>query len=587
MQDRSSTTVRTALLLGLLALVGTTGFVPQPGPPSVAPVAMDRSEETVDPRDPLDCAGPAPEAEAGTPEWHRRDLHNVLCAEQRLTDAASHPVAALPVVAPVFDAYRQPTLHDGTRFRFHETTVTDRYGEQIEVELYRPCAEDTCSDLPGELETHEPPYPAVLVQHGGYQSVKELHWWATQSLAEAGYMTVSLSADHDRDEFFEDSGDVLDWFTATPAAPTNAGEYNPFFDELDAERIGMAGHSGGGATANLHGHTDERIKAVVGWDRSGRYDLPAELTVPSLYLIADHGFTPERHEEPPEPRGYDEGEEDRGDRFQDFRFAREQGIDSMKLVLRAATHLDWVPMVAAASRYGEAVSAYYTIAWFDRYLKGLDDPEMAADAFDRLTTDTFDDSYDRHNLSQGHYDPVQHAQSADLYGGNVPYQLDEQPVADRLSFYYRSKCHLSVPGSPLWAVSEDLRAEGCAPVEPDVAVDCIDCHLEVRAGETGEADLEIRNDGQSPVEIALQAQSPDGWQTSVVPQTLSLDPGESSVVVLEVTPPHHVRDAQLIEVTAWRGGDLLDSEVVAVDVVRGSPGSPGGGSGGPPGGQGR
>jgi len=37
---------------------------------------------------------------------------------------------------------------------------------------------------------------------------------------------------------------------------------------------------------------------------------------------------------------------------------------------------------------------YYMRAWFDRYLKGREDPWMARDALARLTAKTFDDSAD-------------------------------------------------------------------------------------------------------------------------------------------------------------------------------------------------
>ena len=410
---------------------------------------------------PVDCVGPAGDPEAGTAEWEARDRANVICGEQRLVDSALHPVGPLPAQYPVFDAYREPSRHDGRRFRFYSTTVTNRNGVELEVEVYRPCAAGTCSATPAGLKTFEPPYPAVLVMHGGYQSRKELHWWATQALAEAGYMTVSLNAIHADDMFYEDSRDVLEWFTATPGRTTATGGYNPFWQELDPNRLGVAGHSGGGATANRHGNTDPRFKAVVGWDRSGRYDLPDELRVPSLFLVADHGFTPERRDSPPDPDGYEEGSVDRGDKFQDFDRFREAGLDSMKIALRAATHLDWVPNVSAASRYGEAVSVYYTLAWFDRYLKGDEDPRLAADAFARLTADEFDASADLHNISQGLFDPVLAAQSADPYGGNVPYALNGMSVADRLSFYFHSKCFIRPPGGTEHLVSDDMRTRGC------------------------------------------------------------------------------------------------------------------------------
>lgn len=405
---------------------------------------------------PVDCVGPAGDPEPGTQEWERRDQANVVCAEQRLVDSALHPVGPLPAQGPPFDAYRDPALHDGKRFRFYSTTVANRNGVELEVEVYRPCAAGTCSDMPAGLETFEPPYSAVLVMHGGYQSRKELHWWATQALAEAGYMTVSLNAIHADDMFYEDSSDVLDWFTATRAEPSADGDFNPFWQELDADRLGAAGHSGGGATANLHGNTDPRFKAVVGWDRSGRYELPTELRVPSLFLVADHGFTPEQRTSPPNPDGS-------GDKFGDFDRFREAGLDSMQIALRAATHLDWVPNVSAASRYGEAVSVYYTLAWFDRYLKGPGEPQLAADAFRRLTAAEFDGAADVHNISQGLFDPLQAAQSGDPYGGNVPYALDGMPVADRLSFYFRSKCFISPPDGSDRRYQPDMRAEGCRP----------------------------------------------------------------------------------------------------------------------------
>lgn len=96
----------------------------------------------------------------------------------------------------------------------------------------------------------------------------------------------------------------------------------------------------------------------------------------------------------------------------------------------------------------------------------------AQDAFDRLTALRFDDSVDRHNISMGFYDPVQHAESGDpLYGGNVPYAHDGLFVTDRFAHDYRSFCSVSVPdyvgeggGTAARADSGadgDLRFTGC------------------------------------------------------------------------------------------------------------------------------
>lgn len=408
----------------------------------------------------LDCLAPAPEAAPGTEEWHARDAANVACAEQRLTDTAMHPFITTTTRAPVYDPYREPQRHAGKRFRYFQTTVTSERGDALPVEVYAPCTPTTCKEMPAGLAAHTGRFPGVLIQHGGYQATKELHWWAAQSLAEAGYMTVALTAPQDGEAFFEDSRSVLQWFAATPTKPAPDG-FNPLHAELDRNRIGMAGHSGGGATSNRHGAETPLVKAVVAWDRSGRYGLPKRITVPSLYVIADHGFTPEAQQEPPNPQGYVAGTVDPGDKHQDYDRAVADGIDSMKLVLRAATHLDWVPRASAASRYGEAVSMYYTLAWFDRYLKGRTEPQAARDGYRRLTAPVFDGSSDQHNISQGVFDPALAAQSGEPYGGNRPYLLQGLPVRDRLSFYYLSKCSLRPPTGKTRSVSGDMRAAGC------------------------------------------------------------------------------------------------------------------------------
>ncbi len=128
----------------------------------------------------FDCEGPAGDPEPGTVEWQQRDLQNQYCAQQRHLDKLAHPVNLSPPDEPGADVYRDPARHDGVRFR-HDTTVV----EGLEVELHRPCAEGTCTGMPDQLRTFEPPYPAVVTFHGGL-SRKELHWWSSQTLAEAG-----------------------------------------------------------------------------------------------------------------------------------------------------------------------------------------------------------------------------------------------------------------------------------------------------------------------------------------------------------------------------------------------------------------
>ena len=180
-------------------------------------------------------------------------------------------------------------------------------------------------------------------------------------------------------------------------------------------------------------------------------------------------------------------------------------MDVFHVNLRATNHIDWNGNGVgslAGNRLAELVINYYSLAWLDRHLKGklafdedgavitYDDrteaeerayrQAEAQDAFDRLTAMQFDDSADRHNISMGWYDPIQHATSADpAYGGNVPYSIEGLWITDRLSQEFRSFCSVSVPdyeggsdGTPGSAVlvradsgSEgDVRFTGCPEI---------------------------------------------------------------------------------------------------------------------------
>ena len=92
---------------------------------------------------------------------------------------------------------------------------------------------------------------------------------------------------------------------------------------------------------------------------------------------------------------------------------RQAGVDSMVIVPRASTHLEYTDINFAlpASRYGQDVASHYTQAWLDKYLKH--DP--SADA--RLLATSF--KY-LEPVGQGRWAPV------------------TLKRADRLSFYFCS-----------------------------------------------------------------------------------------------------------------------------------------------------
>lgn len=173
-----------------------------------------------------------------------------------------------------------------------------------------------------------------------------------------------------------------------------------------------------------------------------------------------------------------------------------RNVDVFAITPRASVHVDFNGAGGpGANRLFELLSNYYNIAWFDRYLKGklvlpADDTErayrqsLAEDAYDRLIATHFDDSADVHNISMGFWDPAQAISSGDpVYGGNVPYSVAGKSIADRLSFYYRHACFVSVPdyvhggtGSPDdptpvaaradSTIEGDIRTGGCPQVTP-------------------------------------------------------------------------------------------------------------------------
>jgi dienelactone hydrolase len=244
-----------------------------------------------------------------------------------------------------------------------------------------------------------------------------MYLWGAEGLAEAGYMVLSFNIGRDEDTHYEDTRSALDYFTSSA---------NPHLAELDRERLGLAGHSAGGVAVSRLGQEDARVSAIVSWDRAQSGPMPADLRLrtPALFLTADFNCQrvpvclPERRASPPDPRGP-------GNKDEDFQRVSAAGVDTMKVALRAATHLDFTEFPQAnGSRYGVVTAFYYTLAWFDRYLRGSDD------ALPRLVATRFDGSADTHNISGGRQDPAT--------GGNLPARIAGQPVPDRLSFHFRS-----------------------------------------------------------------------------------------------------------------------------------------------------
>ena len=165
------------------------------------------------------------------------------------------------------------------------------------------------------------------------------------------------------------------------AAGLNAA-HNPFAHLLDRGRIGLAGHSYGAAGVSYVGQWDPRVKAIVAWDNLGPADpaaagrlgerpcpadpdarRPVPITKPALGLSADYGLIATPYTADPDPLAKS---------AQSLEYSR-AGVDTGQLVIRGGTHYEFSfianPAFGATLR-GADLTAWYTTAWFDRYVKG-------------------------------------------------------------------------------------------------------------------------------------------------------------------------------------------------------------------------
>lgn len=272
--------------------------------------------------------------------------------------------------------------------------------------------------------------PLVVITNGSVQASEEMYWWAAQTLAKAGYVVLTRDPQmQGRSDTFGAGDDTLDGFPSQttgitfydhtqdsidfalsrpgraycprrsrsgtshcPKQRARVGEglatrHNPLWRLVDRTRIGLAGHSYGAAGVSWVGQQDRRVDAVVAWDNLCDPTLPPEsinpledaggtgaaclsgglgtprLRVPSLGLAADYFLTPTPHTTAPDP----------GEKSLASKAFSKAGVDTGQIVVRGGTHYEWtyipLPTFGATLR-GIDMSAWYTTAWFDRYVKG-------------------------------------------------------------------------------------------------------------------------------------------------------------------------------------------------------------------------
>lgn len=444
---------------------------------------MDAANAAATSAAPTGCITPAgnPNPKTQTAAWEQRDVGNMLCSTQRLTDELSNPdwitLSAMEFAGSnpgaIFGEVSDPRLRSwgsvapagGDPFRvpsrwvalgrgqFEQFTFISRTGAKLSAELFSP------NPHPGRR------YPIVTFTPG-LQESKEQAWWYGEGLAEAGYVVLmidpqgqgdseivshnpngSLSCDplckdfptNDKPETWS----AVVFATSTPRSPYRFGHgknaagtlhYNPLWREVDRHEVGIAGHSLGATAVTPIGQQMPRVKAVISYDNLDQ-SIPAwdvsKIHAPALYFATDYPFPtfaiPNLPGAPPNPQKH----------WPAYDAMVKAGVDSMVIVPRASTHYEWDEQSAIgslpASRYGQVMSFYYTLAWFDRYLK------HQPSALRRLVARRFDSSADRHSIGVGRYSAARAlADPTNPFAGNMPYKIKGKCAADLLSFYYAS-----------------------------------------------------------------------------------------------------------------------------------------------------
>jgi dienelactone hydrolase len=320
--------------------------------------------------------------------------------------------------------------------------------------------------------------PGVVITPGSVQAPEELYAYAAATLAKRGYVVMTYDvqgqgysdqqgAAPDQDEnsqaqdpnaFLDGARDSLEFFLSAPDrkyVPRKSrtsgtvhsdkqndrvkrgldSGFNPLWDLLDRGRIGLAGHSLGAYAVSDVGSSDSRVDAIVAWDNLaigggsmfGQAVPPIKPRVPALGMAADYSLTPMPNTGDPDPASKQEAS----------RGWSKAGLDTGEIVIRGGTHYEfaYIPNPAfGATLRGMDMAAWYTAAWFDKYVKG--DPTADSRL---LTTRWRDDARGRQ------VDP------------NSP------PDGNLFSFYHPSRLDIGLAGGGRF-VCEALR-KGC-PGQP-------------------------------------------------------------------------------------------------------------------------
>jgi dienelactone hydrolase len=382
--------------------------------------------------------------------------------------------------------YDWPDRADGIR---QPVVFTARSGATLSGDVWAtrngPAQRPAIVITTGSVQAPETLYwgqAATLARHGYVVLTYDVQGQGlSDTLGEAPDLFESVPAQAG-EPFYDGTEDALDFLLSTPDDPYEprpsctsgtshapkqdrrvaAGlddGYNPLYNLVDGSRIGIAGHSLGASAVSFVGQEDPRVKAIVAWDNlsepdKGSFGTPScpsapetrqtpPITKPGLGISNDYGIVPLPLTYGTSPVPSFTSDPNPDEKAAALQAYRDAGVDSGDLVIRGGCHEESAfipgsvtgpyPLGCGSLRGGDLI-AWYTTAWFDKYVKG--DP--TADS--RLLTDRWRD---------------------DPRGGAVDLAGDP----NLFSFYFHSPLDIGLSGGGR-ASCDDLRA-GCTSLAPD------------------------------------------------------------------------------------------------------------------------
>lgn len=208
----------------------------------------------------------------------------------------------------------------------------------------------------GNLPPTAGPFPVILALQGINTNLSMYRWWH-MTFADAGYLVLAIDysgqghsegTDDDRDAYrVSDASRALSWLL----------EESPVKDAIDADRLGVVGHSLGAITTLELQAVDDRFRAAVAAAPIHESASSFETAdIPIMIQTGDHDgpVAPVPFMNPVVTRTvYDKLQADRA-----------------MIVAEAASHAQHTNYPALPSpTWGREIAAIYSLAWMDYYLR--------------------------------------------------------------------------------------------------------------------------------------------------------------------------------------------------------------------------